>query len=221
MQKLLCLGILVVLVVLGGIAQRYVIRRFNSRLEFTVEYREEFIKLYTELQKTKAIDASISYYLIENQNKIQLELGKDGVASVYRNPMAGIQIQDYPLFLNFFNELRNYITDYDLFGDQIYWLFTSCDESLVKHIGVLKEAIGANEKKFYNPLYCLSKGIGVVLSLPIKLLEWSGIITRDRSGALINSRLSIIINGIIALLSLTASVITIASGWDTVIELIK
>ena len=220
MSRLYIIGIIILLILIGMVATAYTIYSLTNRRDYTARYRDDLLKLYDHISKTGKMDDELYYKLMQDVNKIQLELGKDGIASVYQDRLAGIQINNYPLFLNLFNDLRSEMMDYSLFAERIYLAIGSCDEALVKHLGNLNEAIQLAKKRFFNPFYCFSKGINCIISFPIKILEWAGIINGAASGRVLNSRVYDVFSKIVVLLGLIASIMTIILGWDQVVNII-
>lgn len=221
MTQSTAIGIIVALIIIGAIEEIISIRKLSQRLDYTSNYRNDFIDFCNRVRETHRVEGDDYYKLMQNENRIQRELGVNGIISVYRDPAAGIQMNNYPIFLNFFGELRNYMTSPQLFEERIYLLVSTCDEALTKHIGLLTEAIEIGYSKLRNPFSCFANGIRFVISLPIHILEWCGIINSNTSKRIINSRLQEIINKIVVLIGLISSLITIIMGWDTFIQIVK
>lgn len=221
MNRLVGIFIIVILMLLGFVLKLISIASLNKRLQYTVDYRNDFIDFCNELEKTGSIGGEKYYRLLKEVNKIQRELGMDGIISVYRDPLAGFQMNNYPVFLNFFNELRTYSTDFSLFGERRYLLVSNADESLTKHIGVLNDAIDIAKQRLKNPVYCFANGINGIISLPIKILEWSGILTNDFSSRILKSKVHQIISKLLVLIGLISSIMTIVMGWNQFLDLIR
>lgn len=221
MTRLTAFGIIVALIIIGAIEKIISIRKLSQRLEYTSKYRNDFIVFCNRVRETHKLEGDDYYKLMQDENKIQRELGVNGIISVYQDPAAGIQMNNYPIFLNFFGELRNYMTSPYLFEERIYLLVSTCDEALTKHIGVLKEAIEIGYSKLKNPFACFANGMSFIISLPVRILEWCGVINSDTSKRILNSRLQEIINKIVVLIGLISSMITIIMGWDIFIQIVK
>ena len=204
--------------IVGFIERIVLIKRFKQRLEYTLEYREKFIKFCNKTMETGKISDSNYNFLVKDVNKIQMELGLDGIVSVYRDPLAGFQMNNYPIFLNFFNELRIEMNAWGLFNDRLNLLIGWADEALLKHAGSLEEHVKVEKRSIKNPVYCFSKGIGFIVSLPIKLLEWCGILNQTYSNKVISSKLYIIIEKIATAISLVGSIITVIMGWEWFVD---
>lgn len=202
-----------------GLLERILfIKKMNNRLEYTLEYRDKFVEFCNKTMATGKFSDSHYSFLAKDVNKIQRELGLDGIVSVYRDPLAGIQMNNYPIFLNFFSELRTELNVLGVFNDRLNLLIGWADEALLKHIGALEERIKAEKNVLKNPLYCFSKGIGFAISLPIKILEWCGILNPAYSKKVVSSKLYRAIEKVATLVGLVASVITVIMGWEWLIN---
>lgn len=212
-MRIIAIGVVVGLMLVGVGYTFYGINKLSERLQYTQKYRDEFLKLCEQIKKGKIEDQTY-YNLAHDMNKIQLELGVDGIISVYYDPAKGIGMNNYPIFLNFFNDLRTELTCYCIFEDRINLSIGTCNDALIKHIGQLDNAIEYRKSKIKNPFYCFSKGVSLIVSLPIKLLEWCEIINKKSSDKILSSKIYKVINNIIVIINLLSDIITITTGWD-------
>lgn len=219
MTRVQVIIVVIALIIIGVIGLAYTLRDLKKRLEYTVGYRVRFLDFYEHIKKNGNIENPLYYELVQEVNKIQLELGIDGIVSIYHDPIKGVQIRNYPLMLNLFNDLRSEVLNYDMFADRIYLAVGSCDEAMVKHIGNLEEAMAIGRKRIINPFYCFGNGISLVISLPVRILLWSGIINRSISDRILSSKCYDILSKVATVLGLIASIITIILGWDKVSDL--
>jgi hypothetical protein len=219
-MRIIVVCIVLGLIIVGALRKIFCLKQLDKRLNYTIEYREHFIQYCNAVVKTGKLDSNYYLELTRDINKIQLELGNDGIVSYY-NPMSGIKSDRYPMFLNFFTELRFYMKGWGLFNNEINMLISSCDEALLKHIGVIEEAIGIGKKRIINPIYCFSNGIGYIISLPVKMLEWCGILNNTVSNKVLDSRFHFVVEKLFTIIGLVASVMTIIMGWDQFVNLIK
>lgn len=212
-MRIIAIGVVVGLMLVGVGYTFYGINKLSERLQYTQKYRDEFLKLCEQIKKDK-IDEQTYYNLAHDMNKIQLELGVDGIISVYYDPLKGIRMNNYPIFLNFFNDLRTELTCYCILEDRINLSIGTCNDALIKHIGQLDNTIEYRKSKIKNPFYCFSKGVSLIVSLPIKLLEWCEIINQKSSDKILSSKIYKVINNIIVIINLLSDIITITTGWD-------
>ena len=221
MTRLITIGIIGVLIVLGLLDILFKINNLNKRIEYTHSYRNDFVTFCNELQETKTLGGKTYTRLMQEVNRIQRELGTDGIISVYRDPLAGFQMNNYPIFLNFFNELRNYVTNFYLFEERIFLLISSADESLIKHIGNLEDAIAHNRRKLKNPVFCFSRGINLIISLPVKVFEWGGVISEQSSSKILGSHIHRFLSKLIFIIGLISSIMTIVMDWEEFISILS
>lgn len=220
MTKVIVVAIIIGIMLLGGICKYIKLREIPKRLDYTQQYRNDFVELHNKIGSTGKLDDNLYYKLMQDQNKMQRELGLDGIVSIYTDPAAGLQYKNYPLILNFFNELRIMMTEPSIFEERIYLLFGSCNEALTKHIGVLNEAQELGYKKIKNPFHLFSCGISYIVGLPVKILEWCGIINSNSRDKALGSKICSALEKIVTLLSLIAAIISITTGWSQFIGLI-
>lgn len=220
-MRLVVAGIVVALIGLGAIEKFFRISRLEERRKYTLEYREKFVMYCNDAVSTGNINSSNYHELMKDSNKIQRELGSDGIISMYRDQLAGFQTRNYPIFLNFFNEFRFYLRDRALFCDRINLLVGNCDEALLKHIGTLEEAINIGKKRILNPIFCFSNGISFIVSLPVKVFEWCGIINNVASSRVLESKVLFIIEKLVTIICLLSSIITIVVGWEQFVSIVE
>ena len=87
--------------------------------------------------------------------------------------------------------------------------------------GFLIVFIDIERKRIFNPIYCFSNGIGCIISLPVRILEWCGILNHTVSSKVLGSNFHFVIEKIFTIIGLVASVMTIVMGWDQFANLIK
>lgn len=75
-------------------------------------------------------------------------------------------------------------------------------------------------KGIFNPFICFREGVRFILGLPVLVLYWSGFVsTRTISAARVSSVFKFI-SGVITLIGLISSIITILLGWNEASEII-
>lgn len=86
--------IVLVLVVIGHIIKRKRIAKFNNRAEFTVDFNNRFFDFVNDLFTTRRMDSDKYNAVIKDVDKIQEELGMDGVLNGFVDPLKGIRGTD-------------------------------------------------------------------------------------------------------------------------------
>jgi hypothetical protein len=139
--------------------------------------------------------------------------------------MGGYAKIDYkPEFANYF------IHNYDLIlntipkfgqGDHNEFDIKSVDESLVRYLGYCEELIEENKKQISNPFIWFRDGMHEILSLPIYLFYWFGIIGEKAKFKIKGTYLFRLLSGIISVLYFISSIMTIFLGFDDFIDLLN
>lgn len=215
------IGIVILLSIIGFVYNYLILKKLNIRLEKTINYRTRFVELINHLNETKELKKDLYIELVEECNEMQYELGNDGIAAVFIDPIRGLQYNNYQLLINFYSELRTGIQMIGLMGENINILAGFCDEAMIRHRGTLKELINMQISHLKNPILCFSQGIRFLIKLPIDMLFWSGIISEPIRYKIHNSIISIIIQKIIVSIGLISSLISIIIGLDEFKEIIR
>ena len=95
------------------------------------------------------------------------------------------------------------------------------DDCLLRYLGHLEELLKDTQKNLRNPIIWFREGFKEIISIPIFLLNWFGIISNKRLSTIKTSVFYKIITGLIALVTLVSGIVTIVVGYDQTIEFIK
>ena len=82
--------IVVMLVVLGHILRRIRIKKLQKRREFTITYQNNFIDMVNKIFDSGVMNQELYNKCIHDVDKIQAELGQDGIISEFIDPLHGI-----------------------------------------------------------------------------------------------------------------------------------
>ncbi len=186
------------------------IKRLMKRLDFTNEYLGRFDKVaVTLLHHKQNIDsATVDEYtwLLENVEKIQREVRNNGVLAGYRPAYTNYYFTNYHLFLNTLPALREGEADCPQVG--------FCIDGLIKHRGALGHYEESLNNDLRNPIIWLRRGVQFVVSFPLRVLVWSGLLSDTRFSSLHKGAAVKIISGLITLFGIVGTVFSIVSGWD-------
>lgn len=154
--------------------------------------------------------------VIKDIDRIQEELDADGVLNEFIDPLRGVKVRNYQLFMNIMPEIRLAVSDVDnyIMRDRINQMMGLCEDALKRHIGNLERAIGHEKKGLYNPITCLGECIRFIVYLPIDILYWAGILSVNRSNIIKSNRIFRVIGNVIVFIGLISSIFTIILGWD-------
>lgn len=221
-QRLIPIFITLSIIVIGHILKRLDLSEYNKRRTFTVEFHKNFISMVNLFTKKGQFEP-VSYGVVANDlDAIQIELGPDGIIAEMIDPLKGIKVQNYQIFVNIIHEMREAegALDLQLFSGRLNQMLGICDEALRRHIGLLGRIIDDKKKLLWNPISCFGDGIRWLIGLPGQLLVWLGIIKPNRMKAVQTNPVFRFFGGLITLIGLVSSVITIMLGWEESLQLL-
>lgn len=215
--------IVVALIVIGFLIKCRRINSYNKRCDFTTEFNNKFFDFVNETFSSYRIDSNKYSAVIMEVDKIQQELGMDGVLNSFYDPLRGMQGRNYQLFMNIMPEIRSAVSERDniIIMERIDQLLGLCEDALKRHIGNLERAIGNEKKGLFNPITCLGEGIRWLVGLPVDILCWAGLYSVARSQKIKVSTIFKIISNIIVVIGLISSIVTIALGWDEFLKMLQ
>jgi hypothetical protein len=214
--------IVLAMIVIGYIIKQKRIATYNQRAEFTVDFNNSFFDFANDLFTTRHMNSEKYNAVVRDIDKIQQELGMDGVLNEFVDPLKGIKGRNYQLFMNIIPEMRNVLSEYgnSIIDERVNQLMGLCEDSLRRHIGNLERAIAHERKGIFNPITCLGEGIRWIVGLPVDILQWAGLYSAGRSGKIKASFLFKVISNLIVVIGLISSVVTIVLGWDEFVAII-
>lgn len=207
--------VIVVLAVIGFVRLVRTALRIGERSEFAVDFFEQFQKYAA----SRGQDTQAYGWLVHRSTKMQQHMGDAGVYAYYKPPFANYQFTNYEVVLNGIPALRQayeagYMSDV---GGQIA---TALQESIVRYMGQLEDLRESHLRDMKNPFVWLREGVRLVIASPVYLMSWMGVLGESTTSAFIQSRLFKMISGLVTLVALVASVMTIVLGWDQFLKLI-
>ena len=184
-----------------------------KRVNFVRDYRDKFVKfssLYYSGDKNN-FDGESYVWLTKNVDKAQNYVGILGLMD-YKPAFQNYIVPDYQLIINTLPKFRNgRIEEFDI---------NAVDNCLQRYLGTSDDAINNNFKSLINPLVWFRVGIQELLSIPILLFNWTGLIRRSTVDNIKSSRLFRVLTGIVTLVSFVGGVISIIVGYDQTIQFI-
>lgn len=215
--------IVLVLVVIGHIIKRKRIAKYNNRAEITVDFNNRFFDFVNDLFTTRRMDSDKYNAVIKDVDKIQEELGMDGVLNGFVDPLKGIRGTNYQLFMNIMPEIRTAISNMgnSIMDERINQLMGLCEDALRRHIGNLDRAIEQEKKGLFNPITCMGECIRWIVGLPVDVLQWAGLYNSNKSKKIKANVIFKIISNLGVIIGLISSVVSIVIGWDEVLTIIS
>lgn len=215
---LITLGILTLFVI--GFVQVY--NRHSivmENIEFAGEYRNKFIKFsnkyfetYDRWSRAGDFDRQLYVWLTMNVSKIQENLGAFGILDLIA-PFQTYRVSNYQIVINTIPKFRD--------GSVSEVEVNSVDDCLLRYIGYLEEFRLDTRRNLRNPIIWFREGVRELLSLPIFLLSWFGIISKRTVTSIKDSLIYKVISGLIALVTLVSGLVTIVVGYEQVLDFVK
>jgi hypothetical protein len=215
---LIILGILAVFII--GFVQVYNRHsRVVKKIDFASEYRNKFVdfsnkyfKTYDRYSRTGDFDGEQYVWLTMNVSKIQNYVGSFGEMT-YKPAFQNYMINNYQIIINTIPKYREgQVESFDV---------GAVDDCLLRYIGHLEEYSKDTQKNLRNPIVWFREGFREIMSIPIFILSWFGIISNRTVNSIKNSLLYKVISGLIALVTLVSGVVTIILGYDQTIEFLN
>lgn len=195
------------------------LRRATGAYKFTQSFRDQF-RTYCNSQGS---DHAAYDWLIRHSNRMQKEMGPYGIYGSYKPPFANYAYSNYPIILNMLPELRTHIEqDFggSLYSETINGFMRAIDEALLRYIGVLEQRRSSRRSDLLNPFLWLREGIGFILTLPLLLLSWFGILGSSMLRRIQASFPFRVLSALGGLLGLAASAMTLVLGWTETVQLL-
>ena len=197
--------------------QEHESKQQSERRGFTREYFGQLQKLLGRIAK-HGFDPEAGKthaWLVHRGGKMQLELGPDG-KMVYREPFGGPIWPEYEVLTNLVPKLRDEQLQGGLSGaGPLYDQAASvCQDVLIRHDGRLQDTEERLRRDLLNPFPLLRRGVEFVVTLPLLLLVWSGLMRYTAVLEVTETGPGRAFTGIATLITLLAAVVQILVGWD-------
>ena len=208
--------IVVGLLVLGLIKTLISLKNDITDYNYIKEYFEKFNKFVDETIKKKTIGADYNW-LVSNSDKTQDILGEVGIINYSQfNKLYN----NVPLILNFVNNVISTMCDKfisEINIQQIEW----CQTAFLRKLGILDETIKKSKKRLLNPFYIFTSGIRFILEIPIYILYSVGLLSTNNKNKITKNIIFKILSGLLSLLTIFSTIMSVLIGWDEFIEIIK
>jgi hypothetical protein len=166
LDRLTIVGLAFAVLVIGLIK---IIVRLRGQVERETLVHE-FLEKLRDYAGSRGGNGEAYGWLTMRANKMQNQLGGDGIFAAYRPPYARHQFTNYPIILNMLPELRQAYGSYSLSDHVAPQLVAVLQEALIRHVGTLQDQRTNLTKQLKNPFVWLREGVRFVLELPLSLL---------------------------------------------------
>ena len=128
-------------------------------------------------------------------------------------PYRAYHVPRYQVIINTLPKFRDgTVKDFDV---------DSCDDCLLRYIGITEGVISLGRKNLRNPLIWFREGFQQLMSLPFHILNWFNILSDNSFSNLTNSFLFKLLSGIAGLITLASGIVTIIVGKDQTLVYFK
>ena len=204
------ISILIVAIIIGFLS----VRNDDKRIKDNLESANIFLLKLEEYVQSQGKN-NLSYdWLIIDSPKMQLILGEIGIAAKYKPPAANYVVSNYPVIVNTLPDLRQAIENRYSWAYEDYMTIR---ETILRYKGTLENREKHLSRSLKNPLIWFFTGISQILSIPFQILSWAGLLSSNSITSIKKSFIYKIFSGLIGLIELIGSIISIFNGWDKVI----
>ena len=212
-------SIIAILMVIGFIQIRKALIALQDDMAFAYEYRNKLNQFSNILFKQSKFDNDLYNWLTLNVAKMQTDLGYFG--NIDLTPAGDNYVtRNYQMLVNTLAEMRTFLSDsysYNLMGKGSD--AATCSDMIVRYYGSLMEQKKPLVQQLCNPLAWLQQGMQFMVTLPISLLYWSGLIQYSAFAGLSQNFFVKSLSFVINLIGLVGSIVTIVTGWNPFIAI--
>lgn len=214
MDRLIPIIIFISLLALGSAEILRRLSRTFKNIEFANQYSDQLLKFVN----SNGQEFEIYEWLIRKSQRMQVQLGSRGILALYRPAYSATQHKNYAVLPNMLTELRNAYTFSD--PDLPNKIAINIGEIILAHVGRLDDVLDELRSQIKNPFIWFREGVRTILAFPALLLVWVGIIGARSAQRVTNNLLFKLLAGIITIIGLFASIMTIILGWDAFLDVL-
>lgn len=183
-------------------------------------YLAEFVQLFGQYVQSDAKDDAAYTELMRRVTRMQAEMGSHGMMAMFRPAFANVAYKNYAILPNMLPEYRHYAGDWALRGQASQYASVIRD-ALLRYSGTLDEVASDVRVELRNPIIWFRNGVRAIVAAPFALLRSLGIISEARETDLTSSVVLKVGSGILALITLVAGLVQIATGWETSVAFVR
>lgn len=177
------------------------------------EFAETFATKLRAYIGSRGKDMEAFAWMIHRSNRMQHQMGQDGVFSVYRPPFANYGIRNYQIIHNMLPTLRQEFDD-DILVSQAAQTANTLQEALLRHLGSIDDVREVCIAELKNPFIWFREGIRALLSVPITLLVWFGVLSERTQTRITANPIFSILSAITAVVGFLSAIVSLILGWD-------
>lgn len=210
-SRIIAGGIIVAISLIG----LYRVLSHRSDITKQLGFAEEYLSQLGKYAESGGKDETAYEWMTRHSNKMQNDLGHQGIFASYKPPGANYLLKNVPIILNLLPQLHTLANDEWLGGRPVTAdVYTTIGDALLRHIGTQEALINQLGRAIRNPLTLFRHGIEAILLMPFYLLQSFGLLSDSTGQRVHGSKLAKIFSGIVALISFLSGLITIFMGWE-------
>lgn len=219
MMTIVGIVILLLILLVGYIKLRKEFSGLEEAIEFASEYRKCFNELvtsyfdsYDRYERRGSFSGEMYEWLTKNVERIQRRLGQLGIID-YTAPFNKFRAPRYEVIINTIPKFRDgTITEYDA-----NWV----DDCLLRYVGSKEELLKESGMELRNPFIWFRTGIQNILTIPLYVLNWFGIINKGVLYRVTGNVFFKVLGGVAAIIAFAANLVTIFGSWSNLITFLQ
>lgn len=216
MDKLIAFSAVASVALIGLLHLFWKLKVFSDKRNFA----NSFLAKLQEYLESLGKDTDAYSWLLNRSNKMQSQMGNQGIYAHYKPPYENYMINNYAIIINMIPELRRALQD-SLFSSIASDYSNSLQEAIIRHIGTIEDITNEIKVELKNPFIWLREGVRKIIATPTNLLAWFGLITDSFADKIITSVLFKIFSGSVATIGFVSAIVTITLGWKEFLIMVK
>lgn len=218
-NSILIIIILILICILGYIYNINIKKDINNRMKFIEDYHSKFVEYVKKIFSSDSIDAELYAYLTKNVNKVQNELGHDGVFDYVKDNLNNTEHLNYQMIINILPETRSSQMSFPIFRERVLESCKYCEDALIRHKGTIDTEFEKINKSLSNPLVLFKDGISLILYVPVYVLNLNDVISNEKKKRIINNPLMKVISMLVSFIVFLSAIVSLVAGWDYFINI--
>jgi hypothetical protein len=219
-------AILIIVLLIGLVKTIYILRQLKGDIDFYEVYMTHFNTYMESLQLNK--ENTIEYeWLVKNSTKMQRNLGGYGVINTLID--GRFQYSNVQVLLNLLPEMRKIykeVSNADFYAlrfekERLEKYVTLIAECLLRYEGNLEESHDNAINQVKNPFSWLRIGTQWVVTFPISLMYWTGVIRYSWYNRLTDNFVIKLINFLVIIIGFASSIVTIVTGYNPFVDILE
>lgn len=218
--------ILIVVCIFGFIKVFLSKRESENEKNFAISYLNKYREFSNDLIKDN-YNSDTYEWLKLNSAKMQTQMGEYGIAQAYKPAFSDLIYHNYQVIVNGISRIRDLHRQVGTIGvrsglgaNVLYDEISGIDDMLLTYIGAKDNHVSNKVKEMKNPIVWLREGVRTVVTLPISIMFWSGIIHYGTYNTLVNNFFVNLISFLVASIGLVSSIVTIVTGYEPFMQII-